>query len=45
MDLDPTSLIQWICRECVRKLGYNECDNSYDGFKRQLNRSSLDLSK
>ena len=32
LDPNPISPIQWICRELVRKLGFNEWDNSYNGF-------------
>ena len=35
MDLGPKSLIQGICREWVGKLGFNELNNKYNGFRRQ----------
>ena len=34
-DLGPKNPIQWICRERVGKLGYNELDSNYNGSKWQ----------
>jgi len=45
MDLGPKSLIQWICRECVRKLGSNELGNNYNGSRSQEKKDGLVLSK
>ena len=33
MNLGPKSPIQWICREWVGKLGFNELDNNYNGSR------------
>ena len=44
MDLGPMSQIQWICREWVGKLGYNEFGNNYNGSKWQLSKSGQVLS-
>ena len=41
MNLGPKSLIQWICREWVEKLGFNELDNKYSGFRSQENENRL----
>ena len=35
MDLGPKGPIQWICREWVRKLGFNESIHKWSGFKSQ----------
>ena len=41
MNLDPKSPIQWICREWVGKLGFNESDNKQSGFRWQENEDKL----
>ena len=42
MNLDPKNPIQWICREWVRKLSFNELDNKWNGFRWQENEDRLD---
>ena len=44
-DLGPKSPIQWICREWVRKLGFNELDNNYSGPRWQDSKDKLISSK
>ena len=39
------SSIQWICREWVGKLGYNELGKNYNGSRWQESKSGLILSK
>ena len=39
------SPIQWICRECVRKLDFNKSDNNYCRSRWQENKEKLVLSK
>ena len=41
MNLDPKSPIQWICREWVGKLDFNESDNKQSGFRWQENEDKL----
>ena len=41
MNLDPKSPIQWICREWVEKMGFNESDNKWSGFRWQENEDRL----
>ena len=37
----PKSPIQWICRESVGKLGFNELDNKYSVFRSPENEIRL----
>ena len=39
MNLGPKSPIQWICREWVGKLGFNELDNNYNGSRSRWSKS------
>ena len=41
MNLGPKSTIQWICREWVGKLGFNESDNKQSGSRWQENEDRL----
>ena len=45
MNLGPKSPTQRICREWVGKLGFNESDNKYNGFRWQANEDRLSYSK
>ena len=38
MNLGPKSLIQWICKKWIGKLGFNELDDKYNRFRRQKKR-------
>ena len=44
-DLGPKSLIQWICREWVRKLDSNKLDNNYGGSRWPESKDKQVLSK
>jgi len=45
MDSSSKSSKQWICKEWVGKLGFNELDNQYNGFKRQEKEDKLIWAK
>ena len=45
MDSGPTNPIQWICKELVGKLGFNESDKKQSGFSWQENEDRPIYSK